>query len=638
MRKFHIILPLALLIFAGPRISLAQEISGEEIEEVVVTATRLETPVKEVASSITVITSDEIERKHAKTVLEVLREVPGINVTRQGGVGGSSSVFMRGANSFHTLVLIDGIEVNDPINPNRAFDFAHMTTDNIERIEILRGPQSTLYGSDAIGGVINIITKQGRGKARTVLSLETGAFDTYNVSAGVSGGAKRVDYSFYISDYKTEGISSAAEADGNTEKDGYENMTFSGRVGYKLGDSLNFGLAARAINARKELDDFGGAGGDDPNFVESIEQLFVRVQAAATMLDGRWENTLGISYTRSERDDNDGPDPLHTVDINDSFFIGTLVKLDWQSNYYISETNTLIFGIETERERGKSEINIDDPIFGPFNSTFDEEETITGFYVEQQLQAGDVFYSTFGVRTDDHSRFGSETTWRVAPAFLFDDAGWKIKASYGTGFKAPSLSQLLGFGGSVNLKPEKSGSWDLGVENKIAGDRVSLGVTYFVNNIEDLIVFNPSFVLENINEAEIKGLEFVAAVQVSDGINVDGQYTHQDTVDRSTDNDLLRRADDQFALDVTLDFSGGSNLNFEVIHIGSRDDMDFSTFPATRVELGAYTLVNASATLGLGEKITLTGRIENLLDENYEEVLGYGTAGISGYVGVKAEL
>ena len=636
--KWHsIVLLFAAVFLVVPGRAAALEMAGQDIEEVVVTATRLETPAGQVASSVTVITADDIENKHARTVLEVLRDVPGVSVTHQGSAGGASSVFLRGASSFHTLVLIDGVEANDPINPNRAFDFGHMTTDNIERIEVLRGPQSTLYGSDAIGGVINIITKRGTGSPSSFIAVEAGSFDTARLSAGAWGKSGRLGYSLSISDFDSEGISSASAADGNTERDGYENITLSGRLDVSLGEVWDLSVVARVVNARSELDDFGGAGGDDPNFIEESDQLFMRLEAAAVFMEGRMENTFGISMSRHERTDTDSPDPLHSVDLNDSFFRGGLRKLDWQGNYFLNDSNTLVFGIETEIERGKSEVNLVDPIFGSYASTFDEEETTTGYFMEDQLEAGPGFYSTVGVRVDDHSRFGKETTWRIAPALLLNDGRVKIKGTWGTGFKAPSLSQLLGFGGNVNLKPEKSSSWDLGVERKFSGKGAALGATWFASDIEDMIIFSPSFVLENINEAKITGLEVTASVGFSDSISMDGQYTHQNTLDKSTGDDLLRRADDQYSINL-LWAAARSDLNLELIYVGKREDLNFSTFPSSRVDLAAYRLVNVSTSVMLTDAITLTGKLENVLDEDYEEVFGYGTPGLSGYAGVKVEL
>jgi len=637
MKKVFAALPLVMMLIVPGGALAAGEATDEAMEEVVVTATRIETPAGQVASSVTVITADDIEKKHARTVLDVLRDVPGSSVTHQGGAGGASSVFLRGANSFHTLVLIDGVEANDPINPNRAFDFGHLSTDNIERIEVLRGPQSTLYGSDAIGGVINIITKRGGTKASSFLAVETGSFDTTRFSAGARGKSGPVVYSLAVSDFDSEGISSASADDGNTERDGYENITLSGRFDISPGRVWNLSVVTRIVNARSELDDFGGVGGDDPNFVEEVDQLFVRLEAAADFMDGRMENTFGVSMSRHERSDADSPDPLHSVDLNDSFFKGSIRKLDWQGNYFLNDSNTLVFGIESEVEHGKSEVNLDDPIFGSYTSTFDEEETTTGYFLEEQLEAGHGIYSTVGVRVDDHSRFGKETTWRIAPAVLFSDGRLKVKGTYGTGFKAPSLSQLLGFGGNVNLNPEKSTSWDMGVERKFSGKRTVLGATWFASDIEDMIIFSPSFILENINEAKITGLEITASADILHSVSVDGQYTHLNTLEKSTGDDLLRRADDQLSVNFAWTAAKG-NMDIEYLYVGKREDMDFSTFPSSRVDLAAYRIVNISSSVIITDAVTLAGKLKNILDEDYEEVFGYGTPGVSGYVGVKVEL
>ncbi len=234
--------------------------------DIVVTATRIETPAKEIASSMTVIKREDLERTKKSTVLEALQEVLGITVIQNGPLGSAASVLLRGANSEHTLVMMDGVELNDPISPSRSYDLAHFSLDNIDRIEILRGPQSTLYGSDALGGVINIITKKGEGKPRFNLSSLGGSYKTFISSAEISGSKDRIHYSLGTSYSRTNGFSAASTFyQGNKEEDGYKNLTFSARFGFHPIDNLDFDIVIRAINTEIDIDNFGGAYGDDPN-------------------------------------------------------------------------------------------------------------------------------------------------------------------------------------------------------------------------------------------------------------------------------------------------------------------------------------------------------------------------------------
>jgi len=276
-RLFTYLLVLVISLF--PREIQAQSVYEEEIPEVVITATRLETPVDEVSGTILVITSEDIETKQARTVADALRGLPGVDLVNQGGPGKSSSVLLRGGDTRFTLVMIDGVEVNDPSNPERTFDFAHMTTSDIERIEVLFGPQSTLYGSDAIGGVIQIITRKGSGRPLLEVETEGGSFGKKRGHAAVRGERGRVSYSLSADAVDSEGISAASEADGNTEKDGYENMTLAGHLGLELGSGGSLQLDARSVDARNELDYGGGPGGDDPNFTGDADRRTMRTNA-----------------------------------------------------------------------------------------------------------------------------------------------------------------------------------------------------------------------------------------------------------------------------------------------------------------------------------------------------------------------
>ncbi|MBI4641541.1 MAG: TonB-dependent receptor [Candidatus Tectomicrobia bacterium] len=635
---------LLIMLSAIPVLSPAQEKEKKakdgNVEEVVITATRIETPSREVASSITVITEREIENKQKTTVLELLRSIPGLDVVQQGGPGRVASIFIRGAKVEHTLVLIDGVEVNDPISPGRAYDFANLTTDNIERIEILRGPQSTLYGSDAIGGVINIITKKGEGKPGFFISTQGGSFTTFRENAGVSGGNKRVNYSLGISRFDTNGISAASEKDGNREKDDYKNTSLSGRLGLTPTEIFGIDVFLRYIDSRFDIDNFGGVGGDDPNRRSDSRQLFFRTEARLSLFDDLWDQKLGFSLTDHDRNDNDDPDADHPLDFLRSSFSGQLLKFDWQHNFVLHETNTLTLGLETEEEKGESDFR-SESAFGPFTSRFEEKTArTTGFYLQDQIKLLSSFFTTLGVRLDDHSRFGSEVTYRIAPAYLFKETGTKIKATYGTGFKAPTLFQLFSSFGNENLNPEKSRGWDIGIEQDLWEKRLTLGVTYFRNDFDNLIdfVFDPSTFesgFENVAEAESKGIELFASIRPIDDLSIRASYTYTDTEDKSTGEELLRRPKNKFGLDLDYRFLEMGNVNLTLVYVGKRDDLDFSTFPAARVALGSYTLVNLAASYAITKNFQLFGRVENLLDDQYEEVKGFGTPGISAFAGAK---
>ncbi len=608
---------------------------GEEAGQLVVTATRVETPPGELASSTTIITRDEIENSGKVFVLDLLREVPGLDVVRNGGPGQPAAVFIRGAKSEHTLVMVDGVEVNDPFTPGRTFDFAHLTTENIERIEIIRGPQSTLYGSDAIGGVINIITRKGRGKPALTYSAEAGSFETFKSYFGVSGASEPFDYSLGVSLLDTEGISAAGRKYGNREDDAYENTTLSGRLGWTADDCFDMSLIFRYTDADGDQDNAGGAFGDDPNYTFDNEMMFTRAQGRLWLLEDVWEQVLGVSFTDYDRKFRNRVDPAHPIDWLRARYRADLLKFDWQHNFYVHPTNTVTLGLETEEERGRSEW-FSDGVFGPTVDIAPRESARTnGFYAQDQLSVSDRFFATLGVRLDDHDSFGSETTYRVAPAYRFPETGTKVKGTYGTGFKAPTLFQLYSAFGNEDLKPEESKGWDVGVEQELCGGKVTAGITYFRNTFEDLIDYDWVLGYVNVGKARAEGVEVSARYQATDRLSFGATYTQQRTEDRATGQDLLRRPGDKASLDVNYGFcEGRANVNLDVVHVGVREDLDYSTWPATRVDLERCTLVNLSGSYQASENVRLVARVENLFDKKYEEVLGYASPGLGVFGGV----
>ncbi len=603
---------------------------------VVVTAAKTETPTREVASSISVITSREIEELQKTTVLDVLRTVPSLDIVQAGGAGKTSSVFMRGAKSEHTLVLMDGVELNDPISAGRSFDLANLTTDNIERIEILRGPQSTLYGSDAIGGVINIITKTGKGKPNGFVSFEGGAFETFKESAGISGGGKWINYSFGFSRSDTAGISVANKKDGNSEKDGYGNTTFSGKLGIAPAQGFDIDVLYRRADATADLDNEGGAGGDDANYTLSSKQNFIRAQMRLSLFQGRWNQKAGFSLTDHDGRYRNEVDIDHPDDAMLNSYNGRMHKFDWQNNFLISGANSLSFGLETEEEEGSS-YYYSDSAWGEYSSDFPNKRArTTGIYLQDQIRLGGRWFTTIGARLDSHSQFGTKGTYHIASAYVFESTGTKLKMSYGTGFKAPSLYQLYSTYGNEGLQPEKSTGWDAGIEQSFANGKLSMSAVYFDNQFDEMVDFNSAtFKYANVANALSRGLETSISAQATDNLTLRGGYTYTDTEDKATGYDLLRRARHKIGFDADYRFLTRGSVNLNIIHTGRRYDTNYSTYPYSRVGLSRYVLVNLGAMYDLTSHLRLFGRVDNLLNQDYEEVKGYGTPGVSAFGGIK---
>ncbi len=611
--------------------------------EIVVTATRLETPAKEIASSLTVITKESLEQSKKSTVLEALQEVLGVSIIQNGPPGGSASAFLRGANSEHTLILMDGVELNDPITPARSFDLAHLTLDNVERIEILRGPQSTLYGSDAIGGVVNIITKKGKGKPKLSLSSVGGSYGTIITSGGISGSTKKIHYSLGTSYFRSEGFSAArADIEGNGEKDGYRNLSLWGRFGFRLFDNLDVDLILRTMKTQTDIDNFGTAQDDDPNNVQDYNALFIKTQIRNLMLNNRWELKLGLSLVDYDRRHENPTDEAHLFDSENGFFKSRLYKIDWQNNLFLHETNTFTFGIDYQQEQGESEY-YSDGIFGPFSSIFPSKRAhVTGFYLQDQIRLNKRFFATLGLRLDDHSQFGSALTYRLAPAYFIEGTQTKFRATYGTAFKSPSLYQLYAPGtfygpiGNAGLNPEKSKGWDIGVEQQLLGGKVLLGVTYFFNDYKDLINFDFLQGYINIGKAESKGTEIHMQASPLDDMLINASYARTDAKDKDSDDDLLRRPKHKLTANLNYKFFKKGNLHLSFIYIGERDDeyYDFVTWTSIRETLPSYSLFNAAVSFNPVSSLQVFCRVDNIFNKEYEIIKGYGTPGFSVYGGV----
>ena len=419
---------------------------------VVVTPTRLPTPENQVGSSITVIPSEEIKRKQERTLPDALKDVPGLNVIQTGGAGGQTSVFLRGANANQTKVFIDGIDATDPATG--TFNFEHILTWDIDRVEIVRGPQSGLYGADAIGGVVNIITKQGSGPAQFGGSIEGGSFGTFNQNGGVRGSLDRFNYYLDFAHWNSSNTpvtpSDLLPLGRQAHDNSYDNKTLSSRFGINLGHNFDIGLVTRYIDTSLLFtgDDFLGP--EALRSTEADQQLFTRGTAHLVSFDGVFDQTVGLAYTKFNQRDFD-PNALGAVA---SFFDGDRLKADWQGNINLMPGQVLTLRAEHQRD----EITV--PI-----------AEITDNAVMAQLQSGfaDRLFNAVSVRYDQYDTFGGKTTFRIAPALLFPETGTKLKGSVGTGFKAPTLAELFqnfpsfNFFGNPNLKPETASAsiWGL---------------------------------------------------------------------------------------------------------------------------------------------------------------------------------
>jgi vitamin B12 transporter len=611
--------------------------------EIVVTANRMETPLKEVASSVVVITREDITRAGKSRVLEVLEETIGLSSTQNGPPGAQSTVFIRGANAEHTLVMIDGIEVNDPITPTRSFDMSLPLVENIDRIEILRGPQSPLYGSDAMGGIINIITRKDRGKSKFSLTGFGGTYGTYSGNAEVSGSTSTIRYSAATSLFGTDGFSAAStKYEGNTESDGHRNLTLSGRLGFDMSANISLDFFARWVDTETELDTQGGDYGDDPNSIQSYSSSQLIAQARGLFLKNRWEQKLNVSHVDYLRTSDNPVDEFNPYSSDASEFKSQLLKIDWQNNLYLHESNTLMFGIEHQKEQGESWYH-SDGLFGPYESVFPLQKAHnTGIYLQDQMRFNGNFFVAAGIRYDNHSQTESSTTYRIAPAYVIESTGTKFKATWGTGFKAPSLYQLYapatswGPVGNKNLIPEETTGWDLGIEQNFLGNRLLFGFVYFSNRYENLIDYDFTQGYINISEAHTKGAEVWCRSRPLPTLSLLATYTRTEAKNTESDEYLLRRPKHKFTGSLDWGFIKRANIHLSLIYVGEREDLYWSDWTPTPVVLEGYILLNCAAFYDLHDSLQLFLRLDNILDTDYETIKGYGTPGFSVFGGIKA--
>jgi vitamin B12 transporter len=601
------------------------------LDEIVVGATRVPTPESELGTSVTVITREEIAAKQQRTLPAALLDVPGLNVVQTGSPGGTTSVFIRGTNANQTKVFIDGIEASDPSSPNGAFDFAHVLAFDLDRVEVLRGPQSGLYGSDAIGGVINIITQAGDGPTRVRGSLEGGSFDTFNQTAKMGGSSDNLSYFFGFGHFHvgaTPVTPLALIPPGRAfNPDSYDNRTFSLRLGAKLGDQFDIGLAAREIETTltSTSDDFLGP--ESLRSRNTTRQLFTRGFAHMTLLDGRLDQTLGLAYTRSETGflDPNFPPPIPSI------FNGDRVKLDYLGNLHVLDGQILTFGAQREEDRA------DD------GSQFSARNGYTAGFATLQSDIAGRLFNAASLRYDANDQFGGKATYRIAPALLVPETGTKFKASLGTGFKAPSLSQLyqdfpgFGFFGNPNLRPETSTGFDAGIEQGLADGHAAVGATYFANTISNLIDVNETVTsYTNIGMARTYGLETFMSLVPWENFSVRADYTYTIAKNEITQQDLLRRPRDKVSLSATLQATPQLLLSAMLVYVGPWRDVNRD---GTRSGLQAngYTIVNLAGTYNFGHGMKAFARIDNLLDRRYQNPIGFLRPGLGVIGGLEVQ-
>jgi vitamin B12 transporter len=649
-----VLLLLLFFLSTRPVAAPAAEPQPEEtLKPVVVTPTRTETPQEQAAASVSTVTAKEIQEQQAETVLEVLRNVAGVDVVQTGSRGNTTSVFIRGSDSDQVLVLLDGVEVNS--TTTGAFEFAHLTTDNVERIEILRGAGGSHYGSQSIGGVINIITKRGEGPPRLTLSAEGGNGHTHRQALSLRGGKGKFGYSLTASRLETQGFHRA--------NDDYRNLSASGRLDFRLTE--NSVLKGIFYFIKNDLgisnsNNFFPAPFADPNAREALSKYLGKLEWEQRIVK-EWDFRIAGGFYKEHDKFTDDPelslcDPTDGADPN-VFFCDTrgrsrfrpeIGTAEFQTNYRLGDWSTTTFGVEFKRRKASTGSSSDGADLGGINKAVRN----IGYYLQEQFRflEGRLIVIP-GVRLDDHQRFGTEWSPSLSAAYSFKDTGTKLKGGYAEAFKAPTLNELFfpaGFGcpafGNPALGPERSWEANGGIEQRFFSGRVLLGLTYFHREAEDLIEGRPipgdpfgCQRAQNVGRARFDGVEWEMTLKILTGLSLGAHYTYLDWDTR--DGKLRRRSRHRGAVNLTY-LRDRFHVNLNANMVGERDDFRADP-PFGDIVKPGYTKVDLASSYTLPVKIrpvkeaSLFGKIENLFDKKYQEADGFPAPPLNFLIGIR---
>jgi vitamin B12 transporter len=618
---------LLVVLVTGPAAALAQEAGAaaetQTVEPVVVTATKVEALQERIGATVTVITGEEIRAYNYQQLREVLRIVPGVEIQRSGNsVSGLSQIRIRGANPNQVQVLVDGLRVKSPTSG--SLDLSELSLDAIDRIEVVRGPQSTLYGADAIGGVVNVITKKGAGPAHGSVSFEGGNYDTFRETAGVQGAYR--GFNFNLS-------GSRLDTDGQFPNDDAERTSFGGRIGYDFPWKGELSVTGRYARVDVGLP-INTAPGllflPDPNQRQETETYLLGLVYSQRLVD-RVGLTARFGQWGSNLDFKDSPPPGALV--IDSRIENRRIEGELIAAADVAPWDTLTIGAERRSELGRETER------GSFPSSLREEINTTSVWGQDEVRILDRLFLAGGVRWDDNDVFGDELTGRASAALVIRETGSKLRGAWGTGFRAPTIDDLF-FPGFSNpaLKPETSESWEVGFDQKAWRNRVRVGVTYFHNRFRDLIQFDGLlFIPVNVGRARTEGVEAYLEIDPVDWVTVYANYTFTDTEDLDSGLELRRFPRHRWNTGVTLTPVDPLTLFMQARVVSSHlEDV------ATRTRNPGYHTIDAGGTwrlldrAGHLERLELTARVQNLADERYDEVLGFRALGINALVGLRA--
>lgn len=629
------------------------------LPEIIITATKSGIKKRETGSSVTIINAAEIEQKQKRFVADILKIEPGLSVTTSSTLGGVSELYIRGTAPAHAVVLIDGVKVNNPTAPGNGFDFANLTTDNIERIEIVRGSQSTLYGSDAIGGVVNIITKRGFGPPRVSVSAEGGSYVTFRETAAVSGGSDEVEYSAAVSRLDSRGYNRSASWRGirksyvTRDNDGYHSTVASSRLAVKTIRDSRLSLSFRYNDSEAKIDD--GAFDDDKNASQK-DQSFSGIGSFQIPLFTWWEMNLSASYLTQLTRFKDLPDQYDwdwewgtgPYDTSNMWYRGKRVGAELRNRFSIKDIDEITIGVSYDKEYADTM-----PYFGGWppnewntmrpDSAIDRSEGTWAAYAQNHLKIMKRIYVITGLRYTKPSRFDPRLDYSISGSFILPWSETRLKSSLGTGYKVPSLYQRYSTFERYDrltpyyLRPEKTLSWDAGVEQPLWKDRVVLEVNYYSIAYRNMIYYDT--ILDswgryyNIN-AITRGVECIATLKPVEGLSLSGHYTYTQSNNKTFHSgEMIRRPKHRAGFSINYAFLSRGNVNLGFTYCGRQKD--YWKYPYTSY-MSPWFKFDLAVSWWIIEQLQAFFRAENFTNENYEEVRGYRMPRASFYGGLKA--
>lgn len=629
---------LAALTLLSPSFATAQE-----VDEIIVSATGIPTPAHEVGASVDVITAADLEAQQITYLQDALGSIAGISTYSSGGPGTTSNVFMRGMTGKYSGVYVDGVQINDPSNQQVAW--SHLSTHGLESVEVLRGSQGVLFGSEAVGGVVNLFTAYG-GETENRITLEGGSFGTQNFSLSSKGQAGRVGYGLFVKQSDIDGFSIGREENGNTEKDGYENLNARGRFVVDLSDQLSVDVALRSVSSEVETDP-GDPPVDGPNYTDfdsvggRLALTYETANAVHTLSTGETED-VSTSFSV----------PSGQTELSGSTTEGSRSTVNYRGVFTLSKQAQLLVGYEDEEDTSTTSSG----------AKYEASNQAVMALLQYADDAG--FSASFAMRQDDNEEFGKFDTSRLAAKKMFGQFG--VRGSYGTGFRAPSLGELYGESdfcvegvcGNTDLQPEESRGRDIALIFE-PSKKLNIELAQFKITISDFIKYgnvvpddasdpcltaqfwNPSATTcgkyeQTDGESESMGYELRGAYQLSEATNIAFNFTKLDANKEDGKRDI-RRPEETLNVILSRDFSERLSATASVKAVRDVLDTDFSTpFPYVDVELDNYTLFNLSAAYQISDAVKAYGRIGNATDEDYETAYAYSTAGRAFYVGVSS--